>query len=132
MSQKELIKHWREGAKDALETAGYLMKTKQIDPDIKKQLLAMKKRMKEERIAVSDYYLFGSRAKGNAFPDSDIDVAVVVPTLTKKNYDTLMHKVYILAHGVDARFETHLIAKKDLTNKYMTIPSAVREHGIAF
>ncbi|MDP2656677.1 MAG: nucleotidyltransferase domain-containing protein [bacterium] len=107
-------------------------KRKQIDPEIKKQLLAMKKRMKQESIIVSDYYLFGSRAKGNAFPESDIDVAVVVPTLTKKNYDTLMRKVYILAHGVDPRFETHLVAKKDIANKYMTIPSAVREHGIAF
>ncbi|MDP2656678.1 MAG: HEPN domain-containing protein [bacterium] len=46
MSQKELIKHWREGAKDALETAGYLMKTKRFDHALFFGHLALEKLLK--------------------------------------------------------------------------------------
>lgn len=61
-------------------------------------------------VPVGAAYLFGSHATGSASNDSDLDVAILVPTL-KRDYLGTLTRLYRLRGEVDLRIEPHLIVQ---------------------
>jgi len=63
-------------------------------------------------VNISQFWLFGSYAKGNPHKDSDIDVALVVDHLDE-NYNILETEpiLWKLCEKVDFRIEPHIIAR---------------------
>lgn len=90
--------------------------------EVKAKLKLYAEVLRQNKIAFSNLYLFGSYGCGQAKADSDIDVAVIVQkTGTKSNAFDLESKLWILAPKVDARIEPFLLEKKDLDGARATM-----------
>ena len=95
-------------------------------------LLAAKKYidfLKEKGILVSDAYLFGSYAKGNAKDWSDIDICVVSKDFGKDYFDEMAY-LHKLADSIDDRIEPHPRTQEDLNDPYDIFANEIRKHGI--
>ena len=57
-------------------------------------------------IRVSGAYLFGSYAKGNATPDSDIDVLILSPDFSGDRFEDLL-LLMKARRGIDLKIEPH-------------------------
>ena len=81
-------------------------------------------------IPVQEVIIFGSYAKGITHKDSDIDVCVVSPKFGK---DLFEESIVLdrLTDNIDSRIEPHPMNQRLLSNKYDTLASEIREHGIA-
>jgi len=90
--------------------------------EVKTKLKRYAEVLRQNKIAFSNLYLFGSYCSGQAKADSDIDVAVIMQnTGTNANAFELESKLWILAPKVDARIEPFLLAKKDLSGARATM-----------
>ncbi|WP_084503210.1 nucleotidyltransferase domain-containing protein [Desulfatirhabdium butyrativorans] len=71
--------------------------------------------LRENRIAISQLYLFGSHARGRAEEESDIDLAVF---WDRDEIDGFDEDVLLLrlTRDVDLRIEPHSFSRKDLEN----------------
>ncbi|HBG71377.1 MAG: DNA polymerase subunit beta [Bacteroidetes bacterium GWF2_43_63] len=59
-------------------------------------------------------YLFGSYAKGNQRPDSDIDIALIIDNLQdSEKFDTQV-QLMLLASKFDLRIEPHPLSLNDM------------------
>jgi predicted nucleotidyltransferase len=59
-------------------------------------------------------YLFGSYAKNNQTPDSDIDIALVIENLNDVDKFDLQIQLMLLASKYDSRIEPHPFSSSDL------------------
>ncbi|MBI9039115.1 MAG: nucleotidyltransferase domain-containing protein [Bacteroidales bacterium] len=83
-----------------------------------------------EGIPVERAFLYGSYAKGEATPESDIDV-MLVSKIFEKNNDKLIGKTWRLTTEVDSRIEPYIVGKKRfLTDEYSPLLEIVRQEGI--
>ncbi len=65
-------------------------------------------------VDVESAWVFGSCARGTAFPDSDIDIGIFTSGLTE-DYFSLLKKLFKTRREIDALIEPHLfIAGKDV------------------
>jgi predicted nucleotidyltransferase len=80
------------------------------------------------QIACKDIYLYGSHARGNANPNSDIDIAVVVDPIDNESYMKLFGKLFSFAVEVDDRIEPNLLIDDGIYDKYSFL-SEVKETG---
>ena len=69
------------------------------------------KKLVSNKIDDAQIYLYGSYSKGTAHPDSDIDVAVVVPQI-KGDWLDVSTDLWLLAPQVNYRIEPVLIDKR--------------------
>jgi predicted nucleotidyltransferase len=67
-------------------------------------------RLARRIVRTGDAYLFGSYAAGRPRPDSDVDVAIVVPSL-RGDYLRTLSRLYRLRGEVDVRIEPHLVVE---------------------
>lgn len=68
-----------------------LPRTNMISPEIEKVARQFLQRLGEyERYAVAGAYVFGSRARGDAFPESDTDIAVLLRGSPGQRADEMM------------------------------------------
>ena len=74
----------------------------------------------------SDIILYGSYAKGNAGPDSDIDIAVVFDTFDGDYWKTVQ-KLHELTISVDTRIEPVLLQRKSDPAGFVEV---VRREGL--
>ena len=77
-------------------------------------------------------YLFGSRAAGDAPPDSDFDVMVVVPETAESSYERRLRGWEALggfAHPVDLLIYTEA-EWEFLSPKRYSVARQVKDHGI--
>jgi uncharacterized protein len=58
-------------------------------------------------------YLFGSFAKNNQRPDSDIDIALIIDNLSDSNKFDIQVQLMLLASRFDSRIEPHPLSSKD-------------------
>lgn len=99
---------------------------------MKRALIKSKKfidEVKKAGIPVSRAYLFGSRAKGKARKDSDIDVAVISPAFGKDYFEEMGH-LRDIALKIDDMIEPHPFNIKDLNDRYSTLAAEIRKYGI--
>jgi predicted nucleotidyltransferase len=59
-------------------------------------------------------YLFGSFAKGNQRPESDIDIALIIENLKESEKFDIQVQLMLLAAKFDSRIEPHPISSEDL------------------
>jgi predicted nucleotidyltransferase len=72
-------------------------------------------------VNISQFWLFGSYAKGNSHKDSDIDVALVVDKFDDNyNFFETEPILWKLSEEVDYRIEPHLIAKDTDFSGFLT------------
>jgi len=60
----------------------------------------------------SQIVLFGSHVNGEVHPDSDIDVAVIVPEITG-DFLTLAARLCHLRNDIDSMIEPHLLSREN-------------------
>ncbi len=102
--------------------------TVKISPHILKIIKDYRQRIITAGIPVQKIIIFGSRAKGTARADSDIDLAIVSPSFGKDYFDEgvmLMH----LRDGV-YEIEPHPMHPDDLNDKWSTFTHEVKKWGI--
>jgi predicted nucleotidyltransferase len=89
-------------------------------------------RLREEHLPVQGLVLYGSHARGNPGPDSDIDVLVLLDNdLTATDIDQLWTRLEHLALGVDMRIETWPVTLQRFENDEVSpLLIAVRREGI--
>jgi predicted nucleotidyltransferase len=68
-----------------------------------KQILETFAHLARKKVSLHSVVLFGSRARGDADPDSDMDVLVIVDDLTEKDED------YISECAWEAGFESGIV-----------------------
>ncbi|KKU82641.1 MAG: polymerase, beta-like protein region protein [Candidatus Amesbacteria bacterium GW2011_GWC2_47_8] len=85
--------------------------------------------IKTNGIPVTTAYLFGSYAKGNPHPGSDIDVCIVSSKLGKDFIDEYV-KLSTVAGKIDDRIEPHPMSPADFAEKYNLLAHEVKTQGI--
>jgi uncharacterized protein len=68
-------------------------------------------------IKVSASYLFGSYAKGNATPDSDIDVLILSPDFSNDRFENLVFLMKV-RRGIDLRIEPHALREEEFNENH--------------
>lgn len=61
-----------------------------LPPKLEQVLKKLKAQLEQALEAPVHLVLFGSYARGQATPDSDVDVVAIVPTLSKQTLDTIL------------------------------------------
>ncbi len=59
-------------------------------------------------------YIFGSYARNNQRPESDIDIALVINNMSDIDRFDMQVKLMLLASSIDNRIEPHPISKEEL------------------
>jgi len=59
-------------------------------------------------------YLFGSFAKNNQRPESDIDIALIIDNLKDTDKFDVQVQIMLLASKFDSRIEPHPLSRQDL------------------
>ena len=79
------------------------MAKKTLEPKIKKIAERYIKHLRAGKYPITQAFVFGSRVRGNAHPDSDLDIAIISPRITNavvSNADLLCK-----AHDLDLKKE---------------------------
>ena len=105
------------------------MVRKTISKSIKNSITSYKKRLIKEGLIFDKVILFGSYARGNAHPYSDIDIAVVSKFFGKNDFKE-MSKLNALTYGVDTRIEAHPISFANFLNPVSPFIIEVKKYGI--
>lgn len=101
-----------------------------VEASIKEKIEKYALLLKEQDLPVSAIYLFGSRAKGTALPDSDIDLLVVSPIFDGDRL-ALAGKLWKAAWKIDARIEPVPVGERTFEIDHVTpLYEIVREEGI--
>ena len=85
--------------------------------------------LKQKGISVSKVILFGSHAKGNAKPDSDIDIAVISSQFGRNNLKEMM-LLRKLALEIDSHIEPLPFSPQDFDNRYSTLSQEIKKYGV--
>lgn len=105
------------------------MVRKTISKSIKKSIISYKKKLIKEGLIFDKIILFGSYAKGNAHPYSDIDIAIVSKYFGKNDFKE-MSKLNALTYGVDTRIEAHPISSANFLNSVSPFIIEVKKYGV--
>src|SRR3989339_696224 len=103
--------------------------TTKLKPRVINQVKLYIRQVKSAKIPVEQVIVFGSHAKGTAHKWSDIDVCVVSPIFTDNHWDALS-KLMHLRNSQTIDIEPHPMSPRDLSNKYDTLATEIRTHGI--
>ena len=77
-------------------------------------------------------YLFGSYARNDFRPESDIDIALVIDHLNdSERFDTQV-RLMMLASQFDSRIEPHPISKQDLMSSNNPFAAEILRTGIEY
>ncbi len=108
-----------------------MVKNTIISRQIKDKITVFAKLLKESGITVEKIILYGSYAKGHPHEYSDIDLCVISPSFVNGDkYPDYYHQVWALADKVDHAFEPIPFSQDDLDNKYSSLSSEIRKHGV--
>ena len=100
---------------------------------LEKQILETFANLVHRKVSLHSVVLFGSRARGDAEPDSDMDVLVIVDDLTEKDED------YISECAWEAGFESGVVVVPVVSftsrvgngpERYSLLAEAVKSDGV--
>lgn len=74
-------------------------------------------------------YLFGSFAKNNQRPESDIDIALIIDNLKDSDKFDIQVQLMLLASKFDSRIEPHPLSRQDLISNNPFVHE-IKETGI--
>lgn len=97
-----------------------------------KAVLSLKE-MLEERIHILDFRVFGSKARGDALPDSDIDVMIEVEEYLPEIESAIDDLVYEINLDYDCFISVIIFSKKEIEEGPMSesqIYKAIEREGI--
>jgi len=89
----------------------------------------LKVKLRQKGIPVKTIYLYGSVAKGETHPWSDVDIAVVCPPFRPTRHEENL-EVSKNRWDIDLRIETICLHPEDFENKYWSLPQEVKKYGI--
>lgn len=99
------------------------------DPQLPKIIESLKKELQPTRL-----FLYGSRASGNARPDSDYDFVAVVPEFDPKNrYDVMSRISSKLWQDLDIEVQVWVYSEAqfdDWKDEFSSIPETALNTGI--
>jgi predicted nucleotidyltransferase len=118
MDIEKQIDYWEKSAEHDLDTAKALIKKKKYDwverkVEIIETLKKLVNALKENKITISEAYLFGSYANDSNTDSSDIDVALVSDAFTGVRYFDIK-KIGRIVRNIDYRIEVHPFSPKAL------------------
>ena len=87
-----------------------------LDQNILKTIHAYLNVLRSHQMQFESAWLFGSFAENQAFEDSDIDIAMVMPEVENKFFKELELTKY--RRGIDTRIEPHIINAYDLDTPF--------------
>lgn len=105
------------------------MVKKRLPKKVIAQVQEYKKILRADRLPMQGFYIFGSYAKGTQRKWSDIDVLVVSPKF-KDSWHGLTYLMKRLPTALDWSIEPHGLSPKEFGNKYSTLATEVKAHGI--
>ena len=73
--------------------------------------------------------LFGSYAKNRPHIDSDIDVAIILPSDSNINRDKI-NQISWWAKQIEIRLETHILSENDFNNRWFSLPAEIKKSGM--
>ena len=100
--------------------------------EIKNILASFKQKLLAENIPLKELYLFGSYATSEADRDSDIDVAVVLPSGISQEIKQKFNDIIIWAKEIHVKLEVNILSLSDFDNRYLSLPFYIKKDGIAF
>jgi len=114
MEQKDfgkdkLIKYWPDSSDEDFDTMITLF-DKKTDNIIRQYITSVA----NQTPGFVTAYLFGSFAKNNQRPESDIDIALIIDNLKDSDKFDIQVQLMLLASQFDSRIEPHPISKQDL------------------
>ncbi len=99
------------------------------DPMLPKIIASLKKELQPTRL-----FLYGSRANGNARPDSDYDFVAVVPEFDSKNRYDVMSKISSkLWKDLDLEVQVWIYSQADFDDwkdEFSSIPETALNTGV--
>ena len=98
--------------------------------EIKNILAVFKQKLLAENIPLEELYLFGSYSTGEADRDSDIDVAVVLPSGVAEEVKQKFNDIIIWAKEIHVKLEVHILSLSDFSNRYLSLPFYIKKDGI--
>lgn len=90
----------------------------------------LKKKMAGEAVPFEAVFLFGSYATGAADKDSDIDIAIVVPSGASLLVLKKIREIPWWAKQINVKLEPHVISSRDFRNQFLLLPSEIKKHGV--
>ena len=105
------------------------MAKKRLPKKVITQVKEYKKILQADKLPMQGVYIFGSHAKGTQNKWSDIDVCVISPKF-RNSWHGLTYLMKRVPDGLDWLIEPHGLSPKEFANKYSTLASEVKEHGI--
>src|SRR5688572_28665890 len=102
-----------------------------IDPTVSKIINDYLEQLKNEKIAVTEIRLFGSRAKGTHHEWSDIDLAIISP-IFGRDYLEEFKRLSLIAAKIKPALpiESHPFHPDELQDPWSTLASEIRKYGI--
>ncbi len=85
-------------------------------------------KLRMNKIAVEQAYLYGSFARGDFHQDSDIDIIIVSPEFTKSRFEDSL-TIAKMRYDIDLRISALAYNPTDFIMDY-TIPNEAMTHGI--
>ena len=85
-----------------------------MDKSINKIIKSFINSVSEQQPGLVSAFLFGSYAKNNQRPESDIDIALIFDNLSDSDRFNLPVKLMMIASKIDTRIEPHPMSKEDL------------------
>lgn len=98
-------------------------------PEVMLALRQFKNALQKERVPLRKMILFGSYAKGLAHGDSDIDVAVVLPSGLNLKERRSADNIPWLAKQIQIKLEPHVMTTRDLDNPYLALVKEIKQYG---
>ncbi len=91
------------------------------------------KMMVSQKYPLIEMRVFGSTARGNQSPDSDIDVFIHLPVVSREMEEHLFDMAYDLELKYDCLIDVIVLSNEDLTDKHAKplIYKNIVEEGIA-
>lgn len=96
---------------------------KRLAPKERRALRALVRRLRQHYgTRIDQVILFGSRARGDASPESDFDLLIVTRTASKRSEQALLKTIETLGYKQNLVFAPHIIAKHEFVLKRKTEP----------
>ena len=105
------------------------MVKRKLPEKIISEVIEYKKLLEADNLPITNVYIFGSYAKGNAKEGSDIDVAVISPSF-KSPWSALDYLYGKLPYGKGWTIEPLGFSPTDFESKYSILINEIRTYGV--